>query len=681
MADTIANYTGNGTQTDFVVPFEYLKKIFIHVYVNKVPLVGGDQGDEAAEYFFVDNTTIRIKVAPAEGTEVTLRRITPADARIVSFEDGSILKANDLDTSQLQTFHIAEEARDQSAILVEEKLDTFNDLAEDAAESAQKAQESAGTCAGIRQEIERYSWDLPHLVDTLKDVEDYGFDGLFVVGGFEGAGEKFEDISHKYVKANDSTKLRTLGERFADVVNVCDYGAKGDGKTDDTSAFLAAAASNKRVFVPQGKYLITKNVSGDFYSDGDVAVDCSKITIGNKTAIGGTREIFVDSEKGSDFNTGRSVDQSVKSLQRAINIVNTCSEPQSTIRLVGDSTYEIPSSASVFSGMALQVVAYNGSPTLKFTYTGGAGPRFYAARVSLQGTKKGKLNIASDYDSLYFEGCSCSFTNVNFLATVGIYGGSITSDTCSYKRVEGSATDLGGVGKNPSLYLFTTNARLYNTTIASTDGDSTGVAASHGSNVAVYGYLDSVEQTKAGTKPLLLSYNSFLALNYTSNVDTLTNTYLQSVMLNGSTCKLTEKCFTVINKLKPSYSSSDVLVGSNIVSGIGVLPGATVAITRMILGGHITGGGTQVEVSIPMPKSFTPNVTSVVVAFTKVTIRGIDGSIAENVSQSNIGGVKTTYFNSSQINLLITLKASYQKPSINNTPVSVELNGLKINPS
>lgn len=258
MADTIANYTGNGTQADFVVPFDYLKKSFVHVYVDKVHLIGGDQGDEDAEYFFVDNTTIRIKVAPVEGSEVTLRRITPADDRIVSFEDGSILKATDLDTSQLQAFHIAEEARDQSAILVEENLDVFNGLAQDAAESAQEAQESEEVCEDIRQEIERYSWDIPHIVDTLKDVEDYEYDGYFAVGGFGDAGEEGEDISNRYDKADGSTKLRTLGERFADVVNVRDFGAVGDGVTDDTEAIEAAlaAGAGKTVFFPRGNYIV-----------------------------------------------------------------------------------------------------------------------------------------------------------------------------------------------------------------------------------------------------------------------------------------------------------------------------------------------------------------------------------------------------------------------------------------
>lgn len=113
MADTIANYTGNGTQTDFVVPFDYLKKSFVRVYLDEVTLLtGGDYGDTTVDYYFLDNTTVRLKTAPASGQLVTIRRYTSATERIVSFEDASILKATDLDTSQLQSFHIAEEARD-----------------------------------------------------------------------------------------------------------------------------------------------------------------------------------------------------------------------------------------------------------------------------------------------------------------------------------------------------------------------------------------------------------------------------------------------------------------------------------------------------------------------------------------------------------------------------------------
>src|SRR5690348_8900353 len=69
------------------------------------------------------------------------------------------------------------------------------------------------------------------------------------------------------------TVNRTTPARFADVVNVLEYGAKGDGATDDTAAIQAAFNAafgpsssphgssnpflNKAVFFPGGNYLIT----------------------------------------------------------------------------------------------------------------------------------------------------------------------------------------------------------------------------------------------------------------------------------------------------------------------------------------------------------------------------------------------------------------------------------------
>jgi hypothetical protein len=72
------------------------------------------------------------------------------------------------------------------------------------------------------------------------------------------------------IKSTGSTTSNTFGNRFADVVNVRDYGAVGDGNTDDTTpiqnAIYAAYGnpssqgtpfSNKVVYFPSGNYSIT----------------------------------------------------------------------------------------------------------------------------------------------------------------------------------------------------------------------------------------------------------------------------------------------------------------------------------------------------------------------------------------------------------------------------------------
>ena len=113
MASTIIIYEGDGTKTDFTVPFDYLKKSFVTVRLGTgTTLTGGDYGDTGSDYYFLDKTTIRLKVAPASGESLTIRRYTSATERVVTFKDASILKATDLDTSQVQAFHIAEEGRD-----------------------------------------------------------------------------------------------------------------------------------------------------------------------------------------------------------------------------------------------------------------------------------------------------------------------------------------------------------------------------------------------------------------------------------------------------------------------------------------------------------------------------------------------------------------------------------------
>ena len=113
MASTIILYEGDGTRTDFTVPFDYLKKSFVTVRLDpSTTLTGGDYGDTGSDYYFLDKTTIRLKVAPASGESLTIRRHTSATERVVTFKDASILKATDLDTSQMQAFHIAEEGRD-----------------------------------------------------------------------------------------------------------------------------------------------------------------------------------------------------------------------------------------------------------------------------------------------------------------------------------------------------------------------------------------------------------------------------------------------------------------------------------------------------------------------------------------------------------------------------------------
>jgi polygalacturonase len=78
-----------------------------------------------------------------------------------------------------------------------------------------------------------------------------------------------------------TTANRTIAQKFAETVSVLDFGAVGNGSTDDTAAFNAAwTASNPRaVLVPAGSsYKITGTVTGKFYSFGVATIVTGTVT-------------------------------------------------------------------------------------------------------------------------------------------------------------------------------------------------------------------------------------------------------------------------------------------------------------------------------------------------------------------------------------------------------------------
>lgn len=107
---TIATYDLNGSTREFDFAFDYLARSFV-----KVSLIGTERVvlQVGTDYTFVSANRIRTNViygAP-DYQKIEIRRETSTTDRLVDFQDASILRADDLDLSQLQVLHVAEEAR------------------------------------------------------------------------------------------------------------------------------------------------------------------------------------------------------------------------------------------------------------------------------------------------------------------------------------------------------------------------------------------------------------------------------------------------------------------------------------------------------------------------------------------------------------------------------------------
>ena len=70
-----------------------------------------------------------------------------------------------------------------------------------------------------------------------------------------------QEFKSKFTQSGTGAVARTIQSKLRDVVSVKDFGAAGDGVTDDTSAIQAALNAHVAVFIPQGTYIISSTLA------------------------------------------------------------------------------------------------------------------------------------------------------------------------------------------------------------------------------------------------------------------------------------------------------------------------------------------------------------------------------------------------------------------------------------
>lgn len=96
---TISSYTGDGSTTQFDITFDYADQATVKVRVDRVDVA----------FTFVNPTRVSVTPAPAAGTLVEVYRKTDVSENAVTFTDGAIIQASELNSAFDQVLDRAEE--------------------------------------------------------------------------------------------------------------------------------------------------------------------------------------------------------------------------------------------------------------------------------------------------------------------------------------------------------------------------------------------------------------------------------------------------------------------------------------------------------------------------------------------------------------------------------------------
>lgn len=244
MADSgyysINDFPGDGSQTTFEVSFAggYISRS--HISARLFRDIDGTFTDVLFDW--VNAYTVRVSAPVPVGYTLRVYRKTPIEQPLVDYSDGALLSEVNLDTANKQAIFAAAEAADAFGTV------PGNDALRDATAALVFARSRANHTG--TQEISTISGLVAALANTASKIALAASGGSGLIG---------------MIQAGVGAVLRTVQDKLSESVSVYDYGAKGDGVTDDSAAIQRALAAKEamgggEVRLPRGTFKITTSI-------------------------------------------------------------------------------------------------------------------------------------------------------------------------------------------------------------------------------------------------------------------------------------------------------------------------------------------------------------------------------------------------------------------------------------
>jgi len=307
MATTENNFNGNGTAGPFTYTFPVIEAGDVKVFVNGVTVSN----------YTVDTTLSTVTFTspfPTAGQAIRIFRETNIDTLSAEFSAGSAIRAVDLNDNFIQNLYVTQEISNNAVLtdgsnafdsnlnmggnrITNLGTPTANDNAVTklyvdsrlgslevpgftrwslTAVGGETTLSGAGTTGGTLAYSANREQVYLNGAQLQRDTDYTANNGTSVVLNVALiAGDVVEVIcvnnlngstsnqsqDQFFVQSGTGATTRTVESKLRDVVSVKDFGAVGDGVTDDTAALQAALNSNKLVFMPPGLYRTTAQLS------------------------------------------------------------------------------------------------------------------------------------------------------------------------------------------------------------------------------------------------------------------------------------------------------------------------------------------------------------------------------------------------------------------------------------
>ena len=152
MPYSTVTYTADGTETDYLITWNYLDTD--HITVKVADVYTTDVGS-TYQFSIIDPTTLRVTDLSnnpiANGIEIELKRSTPISNRAVTFAEGSALRTKDLNKNSDFLLYSMQEAIDTIDVAAQEGAATAKTGAETAQQLAETAQQLAESARDTAQ--------------------------------------------------------------------------------------------------------------------------------------------------------------------------------------------------------------------------------------------------------------------------------------------------------------------------------------------------------------------------------------------------------------------------------------------------------------------------------------------------------------------------------------------------